>query len=371
MRIVDMEVIPVDASWRVWVFLRLTTDEGLAGLGEATVEGQHAAVAATARSLRERLLGREVADLARLCRELLDESFWEGVVHRSVVGAIEMALLDLLGKSLGVPVHVLLGGAVRDRIPCYTHVSEAIAGHAIEERAEEALQAVQAGWRGVKWDPLPRLDGCRLDPAEVRFVVAQVEAVRRAVGPDPLIMLDLHGRLEPGSAVRLARALLPYEPYFVEEPVSPSDVVGLGDVTRQSPVPIAAGERFLSRPVWWQVLSGTTIEHAQPDVIHVGGLHEARQIAALCEARGVSVAPHNPNGPVATVAAVHFAATLPNLSILEMPADDYIWYARWRDDLLVDPSVVRVVDGFVSVPTRPGLGIELNDEAVARHRVAI
>jgi galactonate dehydratase len=372
MRIVRVDVIPVDAAWRVWVFLRIVTDEGLTGLGEATVEGQDAGVVATARALTERLINREVPKSVSLLRaELLEDSFWEGIVYRSVVGGLEMALLDLIGKSLGVPVHVLLGGALRSQVACYTHVSEASSGHSDEQRAEEARAAIDAGWKGVKWDPLPVSIAGHLDPVATRAVVAQVETVRRELGPDPLLMLDLHGRLDPPSAIRLVRYLAPYDPYFVEEPVPPQNIAGLVEVARHSPVPLATGERILTRPVWWDVLSTGAIEHAQPDIIHVGGPFEARYISALCETRGVRVAPHNPNGPVATVAAIHLAACLPNLSILEMPGDDYLWFARWRDELLVDPSVVRVADGFLSVPQHPGLGIELDEAAVEHYRVSL
>lgn len=367
MRIVRFEILPVDGVWRTWVFVRLTTDDGIQGLGEATVEGQHPAIIATCRALEHLVLGRDPREASQLRLELLGTAFWDGIVFRSAVGAVEMACLDIQARALGVPVHVLLGGAVRDRIPCYTHVSEAESGHTVEERAEEASQAISLGWQGVKWDPLEAGVRGRLDRSSLRSIVAQVAAVRAAVGPEARLMLDLHGRLDPGSALRLAQALVEFDLYFLEEPVPPWSQAALGEVARLSPVPLATGERIIHRSSWFELLAGRGIEHAQPDVIHVGGLFEARFIGAMAEACGISVAPHNPNGPVATAAAIHLAATLPNLSLLEMPGDDYLWFARWRDALLQDATPLRVSQGHVPTPDRPGLGIELNDAEVARH----
>jgi galactonate dehydratase len=199
-------------------------------------------------------------------------------------------------------------------------------------------------------------------------VVAQVEAVRGAVGPDVEILLDLHGRPEPYAAVRLATALETVRPYFLEEPVPPGDVEALALVAERSRVPLATGERVFTTQEWLPIVARGLVEHIQPDVIQVGGLLEARKIAALAEARHLRVAPHNPRSPVGTAASLHLSAVLPDLSLLEMPADDYLWYATWRDELVRDPSALRVEDGCLRVPDAPGLGVELDHQAVARHR---
>lgn len=370
MRITALEIFHVDADWRNWVFLRLTTDTGLTGIGEAGAEGEDYAGVAMLEQLRPSLLGADPRDIGDLVRRLRDESFWKGVVFLSALGGIEMACWDILGKSLGVPAHRLLGGPVRDRIPAYTHISEAASGHSVEERADEARAAVKEGWSAMKWDPLPAGHASTLTAPEVRHVRDQVEAVRDALGPDREILLDLHGRLDPHTAIRVAEAVAPYRPYFLEEPVPPGHVDELSQVTGSMPtVPFATGERILSREDWWPVLERSGIEFAQPDVVHVGGLGELRAIASMAETRRIRFAPHNPNGPVATAAALHVAAVAPNLAVFEMPADDYLWAAKWRDELLQDATPVRAVAGYLPLPAKPGLGIELDDAALAKHAV--
>jgi galactonate dehydratase len=194
-----------------------------------------------------------------------------------------------------------------------------------------------------------------------------LRAVREAVGDDIELLVECHGRLDPATAIQLAREIEPFRPFFMEEPVPPESQDALEKVARQVNVPLAAGERLLTIYDYWPLLERQLVAHIQPDVIHAGGLLACRKIAALAEARYVSVAPHNPNGPVATAAVAHLAASLPNLSMLEMPADDYLWSAKWRDELLVDPSPVRARQGYLELPVTPGLGVEIDEEAIARY----
>jgi galactonate dehydratase len=180
-------------------------------------------------------------------------------------------------------------------------------------------------------------------------------------------MVEAHGRLNPSSAIALARAIEPFRPFFLEEPVPPESLDALAKVASQATIPLATGERIVTAQGYWPLLERQLVDIIQPDVIHVGGLLACKKIAAMAEARYVSVAPHNPNGPVGTVAALHLAANLPNFSILEIPGDDYLWHAQWRDELLTDPTNVQVKDGHLELPEGPGLGVDLDDVAIARY----
>ena len=366
MKITGLTTYVVDADWRNWVFVQISTDEGLIGVGEASLEGYDEQIVAALQRMKAYLLGKDPLDIEAHRRALYDGRFWRGMVLLSALGGIEMALWDIAGKAFSAPVYRLLGGTCRERVRCYTHISEAVSGHSIEQRVEEAQQAVAEGWSALKWDPLPQY-GRTPDSSEVRFVAKQVETVRRAVGDEVELMVEIHGRLDPATAIRVAEAIAPSRPYFMEEPVPPESLDALEAVARRSPVPLATGERILTKQAYWPLLERQLVAYIQPDVIHVGGILESKKIAAMAEARYVGVAPHNPNGPVATAATLHLCANIPNLAIMEMPCDDYLWAARWRDELLLDPTPVQVRDGHLALPERAGLGVELNVAALGKY----
>jgi galactonate dehydratase len=366
MKVIDLKIFVVGADWRNWIFVKVFTDEGLTGVGEASQERDEEMVVGALRGIKSYLVGKNPLDIERHVRALYQGSFWKGTALLSAIGGVEQALWDILGKTCGLPVCALLGGRCRDHIRCYTHISEATSGHSIEQRADEARQAVAEGWTALKWDPFPA-NFLTLRPEAVRFVVEQVAAVREAVGDDVEILVEAHGRLDPDTAIEVARAIQPYRPYFLEEPVPPDSLDALAKVAQHAPVPLAVGERVTTKFDYWPLLERQLVGTIQPDVIHVGGIGELKKIAALAEARYVRVAPHNPNGPVATAATLHLAANLPNFSIQEIPADDYLWAARWRDEFLVDPTVIQVRNGYVRPPLTPGLGIDLNEAAFAKY----
>jgi galactonate dehydratase len=368
MKITDIKFYVVDADWRNWIFLKVFTDEGLTGVGETSQDRVEAKVVAALTAIRSYLVGKSPFDIEHHWRALFHGSFWRDLSLLSALGGIEMALWDIVGKACNQPVYNLLGGRCRNRVRCYTHISEATSGHSIEERAEEARQAVAQGWTALKWDPLPA-NFLTLRPSEMRHVVAQIQAVREAVGDDIDLLIEIHGRLNPTTAIQLAREIAPFQPFFMEEPVPPDNVDMLAKVAAHTPIPLATGERLLTVFDYWPLLERQLVDYIQPDVIHTGGLLACKKIAALAEARYVGVAPHNPNGPVCTAATLQLVANLPNFTIQEMPADDYQWAATWRDEFLVDPSPVRVTRGYLEVPTTPGLGIDLDEAALARYPV--
>jgi len=367
-KITDMKIYVVDADWRNWVFVKLLTDEGLTGVGEASQETADDRVVAVLRAMQTYLLGKDPSLIEHHWRALYHGSSWRDLTLLSALGGVEQALWDIMGKACNRPVHALLGGRCRDRVRCYTHISEATSGHTIQERADEARAAVAEGWTALKWDLLPP-NFLTLTAADLRFVVAQVQAVREAVGDDIDLLIEAHGRLNPTTALQLARELAPLRPYFLEEPVPPESLDALAKVAAQCPIPLATGERLLTLHDYWPLLERQLVGYVQPDVIHVGGILACKKIATLAEARYVGVAPHNPNGPVCTAATLHLVANLPNFSIQEMPVDDYLWSASWRDEFLVDPTIVQVTGGHLNVPTAPGLGIDLDEDAIARHPV--
>lgn len=366
MKITDMRIFVVDADWRDWIFVKLFTSDGLTGVGEAALTGQEQSIVAALQGIKSYILGKDPFQIENHWRNLYHSSFFRGPVFLAALGAVEMALWDITGKALNVPVYTLLGGPCRSRVRCYTHISEATSGHSTQQRVEEALQAVAEGWTALKWDPLPA-NFLTLSPAQMRDVVGQIQAVREAVGDDVEILVECHGRLDPTTAILLAREIAPLRPYFMEEPVPPENLDGLTRVAAHAPLPLAVGERVYTAAEFWPILERQLVSYIQPDVIFVGGVLACKKIAALAEARCAGVAPHNPHGPVCTAATLHLAANLPNFSILEMPADDYLWSAHWRDEFLIDPEPVRVKQGYLALPTTPGLGVELDEEGIARH----
>ncbi|NWG20978.1 MAG: galactonate dehydratase [Chloroflexi bacterium] len=366
MKITDMRIFVVDADWRDWIFVKLLTSDGLTGVGEAALTGQEQSIVAALHAIKSYILGKDPFQIENHWRNLYHSSFFRGPVFLAALGAVEMALWDIAGKALHVPVHTLLGGPCRSQVRCYTHISEATSGHSVGQRVEEALQAVAEGWTALKWDPLPA-NFLSLSPAQMRDVVEQIQAVREAVGDDVEILVECHGRLDPNTAMLLAREIAPLRPYFMEEPVPPENLDGLARVAAHAPLPLAVGERVYTAAEFWPILERQLVGYIQPDVIFVGGVLACKKIAALAEARCVGVAPHNPHGPVCTAATLHLAANLPNFSILEMPADDYLWSAHWRDDFLIDPEPLRVRQGYLALPMAPGLGVELNEEGILRH----
>ncbi len=277
MKIRDLAITVVDAAWRDWVFVQLLSDEGLSGVGEATLEGYADALVEALRTIKSYLVGRSPFEIERHWQTLFRARFWRGTVWLSALGAVEMALWDLVGQALETPVVNLLGGVYRQRVRAYTHISEGASGHSPAQRAEEARQAVAEGWSALKWDPLPR-GASSLDYRQRRAVADQVRSVREAVGDETDLLIELHGRLDPESAIRLAAELEPYRPYFVEEPVPPESLDALAQVAARVNVPLATGERLLTVQAYWPLLERQLVSYIQPDVIHAGGLWEDSEV---------------------------------------------------------------------------------------------
>lgn len=343
-----------------WLFLRVDTDEGVTGWGEPVVEGRADTVAAAVAEMSDYLVGAEPARIEDHWQVLFKGGFYRGgPVLASAVSGIDQALWDIKGKTLGVPVHELLGGAVRDRMRVYSWV----AGDEPTAAAEHAAERVESGFTAVKMNATGRMRALE-SPAEIRDVAARVGAVREAIGDRNEVAVDFHGRVSPAVARQLCRQLEPLHPMFVEEPVVPELSSELGRICGSTSVPVATGERLYSRWDFRDVLS-SGIAVVQPDLSHAGGISECRRIAAMAEAHGVSFAPHCPLGPIALAACLQVDFASPNALIQETSLG--IHYNVGSDvlDYLVDPAVFGYAGGFVERPTGPGLGIEVDERAVA------
>jgi galactonate dehydratase len=370
MKITAVRTVIVNARMRNWVFVKVETGEpGLYGWGEASLEWKTRAVAGCVADFEPMLLGEDPARIEFLYQRMYRHSFWRmGIIGMSAISGIEMALWDIRGKTLGVPVYQLLGGMVRERVRMYTHLGggemEAVYGTQFgldpQLFVDRALAVRSLGYSAVKVLLTPLTEP--LNPiAAYRSAERMMQALRDALGEEMEIMVDCHGRHFTGNAAEFCRVLAPFRPLFVEEPVPPENVAALAAVTRSSPVPIATGERLVTRFGFREIFEQQACHIIQPDLCHCGGLWEARKIAAAAETYYMGVAPHNPLGPVANAAALHFALSTPNFLIQEDMLGDVPW--RWD----VVQSSLRSEEGYWLPTTQPGLGIEIDEAAAAQH----
>ncbi len=370
MRITALKTVVVNAEMRNWIFVKVETDQaGLYGWGEASLEWKTRAVVGAVEDFAPMVLGEDPARIEHLFQKLYRQSFWRvGVIGLSAISGIEQALWDIKGKALNVPVFELLGGQVRERVRMYTHLGGGDMRAVYETHitpdpnifADRAAEVVAKGYTAVKVLITPPTETLN-SLAAYHYAEHAMQAMRRAVGEDVDILVDCHGRHAPANALEFCRVLAPYHPYFVEEPVPPENVDAMAEVRRASPVPIATGERLLTRHDFRPLFEKQACDVIQPDLCHCGGLWEAKKIAAMAEAYYLGVAPHNPLGPVANAAALHFALSTPNFLIQEDMLGDVPW--RWE----VVRSSLTTQAGYWLPTSAPGLGIEIDEAAAARH----
>lgn len=344
-----------------WLFVKISTDDGLAGWGEPIVEGRADTVAAAVKELGDYLLGKDASNIEDLWQVLYRSGFYRGgPILTSAISGIEHALWDLKGKRLGVPIYELLGGAVREKMRVYAWTGGAT--HA-EIRAH-ARTLVAAGYTALKMNATNEMEWIE-SPKNVREAVERLAAVREAVGDDIGIGIDFHGRLHKGMAKVLAKELEPFHPLFLEEPVLPENNEALVELARSTSIPLATGERMYTRWGFKAALASGGVSIIQPDLSHAGGIWEVRKIAAMAEAFDVAVALHCPLGPITLAASLQLDFCTPNAFIQEQVLDLHLTQKRSELlDYLVDPQVFHFEDGFVWKLTAPGLGIEINEEKV-------
>lgn len=366
MKITGIKTFVVNAKLRNWIFVRVETDQpGLYGLGEATLEFQTRAVVGAIEDLSLLIQGEDPRRIEHLWQTMFRHPFFKGgIVTMSALSGIDQALHDLKAKDLGIPLWQLIGGLTRDRLRMYDHLgggdSSAVYNSAAEASfAEKAAQSRADGFTAVKILAVGRtapLDGL----AALKSAERLMAAAREGAGDDMDIMVDLHGRTTAAMAILYAKALEPFRPFFLEEPCQPEDPEGIARVARSTTIPIASGERLVHRREFLPLLQMHGIAVAQPDVCHAGGLTEVRRIAALCDTFGVSMAPHNPLGPIATMVNIHLGFATPNFLIQEVMRSD----VPWRDEIV--QGVTPIVGGYVEPSQAPGIGIDIDFAAAAK-----
>ncbi|GAF78918.1 unnamed protein product [marine sediment metagenome] len=351
MKITDVKTYHMRGVRRNWTFVKMETDQGLYGWGEGTLEGLEHTVEQAIHALANRcLIGQDPTNIERHWQVMYRHGFWRGgPVLGSAVAALDQALWDVTGKAYGVPVYKLLGGPVRDRVRVYTHAnSPGEIKHSIEESGFTAFKC-------TAWYRSENVEERQIVP---RFK-EQIAAYRDLVGPDIDIMYDNHGLSRPSQAIAMMRAVEEYNLYFFEEPTQPDNLDNLARVRHAANVktPIATGERLYHRWDYRYLLENQLADIIQPDISHCFGISELNRIAAAAETYYIRIAPHNPNGPICTAAAVQVCAAIPNFAILET-IDSPPWHKK------VQKEPLKFVNGYIELPTTPGLGVDLDEEVI-------
>lgn len=343
-----------------WLFLKVTTDDGCEGWGEPIVEGQAGTVRGAVEDMADFLIGRDPRQIEDIWQTLFRARFYRGgPVMMSAIAGVNQALWDIKGKCHGLPIYDLLGGKVRDRVQIYAGIS----GETPDDVAAQAQQRKDEGLAAIKMGAVNTVH--YMDTFQhIDEAVARVAAVRSQVGNDFSIAVDFHGKVHKPMAKMLIRELEPFHLMFVEEPILPMHNEALLDLKRSASIPIATGERMYSRWDFKTILAEGSVDIIQPDVSHAGGISEVLRIAAMAEAYDVALVPHCPLGPIALASCIQVDAIAYNALIQEQSLG--IHYNKSADllDYLADPSVFRYEDGYVNVPTAPGLGIALDEEKI-------
>ncbi|MEQ6390664.1 galactonate dehydratase [Bacillaceae bacterium S4-13-58] len=359
MKITSLETFIVPPRW---LFLKISTDEGIAGWGEPVVEGRSGTVKAAVEELSDYLIGKDPLRIEDHWNVLYRSGFYRGgPILMSAIAGIDQALWDIKGKFYNAPIYQLLGGPCRDSIRVYSWIG----GDRPSDVGQAAKEVVDAGFTAVKMNGTEELQYVdsyqKIDEA-----VERIAAVREAVGPYVGIGIDFHGRVHKPMAKILAKELEPFHPMFIEEPVLAENNEALREIAQHTNIPIATGERMFSRWDFKNLLSEGYVDIIQPDLSHAGGITECKKIFSMAEAYDVAVAPHCPLGPIALAACLQVDATSHNAFIQEQSLG--IHYNQGSDllDYLEDKSVFEYKEGYVAIPKGPGLGIEINEEHVKK-----
>ncbi len=360
MKITEIKPIVVHCFRTNWVFVKVMTDEGIYGIGEGTLEYKENALTGALKDLEHALIGKDPFDTEWIWHQNYRDAYWRGgPVLMSALSAVDMALWDIKGKALGVPCWKLLGGKCRDKVPCYANCWFTGAKEP-EEFAAKATAAVEKGFKGLKWDPFGK-NYRQLPPEDFKKAMRCIEKVKEATDGKAEILIECHGRFDLPTALRLCHALEAFDPYWVEEPIIPDTMRALADLRARVRVPIACGERLYSTQQIMDAVELRACDYLQPDSSHAGGLTEMKKIAGICDAHHIPFCAHNPSGPVANAVTLALGVSTPGYCIHETLFDD----VPWRKDV-VDEDV-KFVDGFMYANDRPGLGVDIDEAAAAKH----
>jgi galactonate dehydratase len=380
MQITQVEIFDIDLSSATYhwnpVLIRIQTDEGISGVGEVGLAygtGSSAGVGMVRDLARDILIGADPLRIDHIWDRMFRRTFWGqggGPVVYGGMSAIDIALWDLKGKVHGLPVYEMLGGRCHDRLLVYANGWYRSA-NTPDEYAERAASVVADGYKAMKFDPFAvRPDGIwdypsrALSKERADLAVARVAAVRKAVGPDIEILVEVHGNLGTTSAIQVGKRLEELRPFFYEEPVDALNVESMRKVSENVAIPIAAGERLYTRYGFRPYIESQVLDILQPDMCLAGGISEVKKIAAHAETYNLHIQPHNCASPISTAAAVQLDACIPNFIIQEI----FPYRQDANYDLVQQALELQVVDGYLSVPELPGIGMELNDDALVKHR---
>jgi len=357
MKITELEPILVSPpNWRNFIFVKIHTDEDVTGVGEAGFTGRERTVAEAIREFERLLRGKDPREIERLFQMMYRSTFFRGgPVLMAAISAINIALWDILGKLYDAPIYRLLGGKCREKVRVYVHLK----GESPEELAEEASARVKEGFTAVRFAPFisgfERMRHSRI----VDVAVSQVRAVREAVGDDADICLDIHGRVDPYQAIVIAKELEPYKIFFYEDPILPENIDMMAYVAQHINIPIATGERLYTIYDFMELISKKAASMVRPDLCLAGGISQCRKIAAIAEANYTGVVPHCPLSGVAVAASVHFALSIHNFTLQE--------YVPLAAEQPIVKNRVKLKNGYLEAPERPGLGVELDDKLLSRY----
>ena len=357
MKITEVKTFPVFYGSRNYLFVKIETDEGIYGVGEFGITWKEQAGVGAIRHMASDLIGRDPLNIEYIWQILFRGDFFPGGrIHMAAISAIDIALWDIKGKALGQPVHMLLGGRLRDRVVCYT----GIGGRTPEETARSAEDRVAEGWKYLRMSVLDR-DGI-LEPATaVRDSVAHFAAAREAVGPDIEICIDVHTRLDPPDTIRLGRKLEPYDPFFIEDPLRCENPQTYRLVRNHVNCPLAVGEHYATKWEFRQLIEEELADYARIDLCIVGGLTEARKVANWCETHYIRIVPHNPLGPVSAAACLHLDVATDNFAVQE----GGLVGRTVMEDLF--PVQAPYESGYLLATDRPGLGVEFDEAATGKY----
>jgi galactonate dehydratase len=343
-RITKLETFKVKPRW---LFLKIHTDQGIVGLGEPVVEGRADTVATALKEIEPYLVGKDPRRVIHHWQAIYRHAFYRGgPILTSALSGVEQALWDIKGKALGVPVYELLGGPTRHSVRVYAHASSM---EAVKKAKEKGFTAFKTGVLNATQS------GVIASPKFIGAAVEQFARLRETAGDDADIGIDFHGAISPQNAALLIKELEPYQPFFIEEPVNCQHVDVMASLARKTHIPIATGERIFTKWGFREILEKGAASILQPDLCHAGGIFECRLIAGMAEAYYASIAPHNPLGPISLACGIQLSASIPNFLCQEQ--------VSLGDGYLVEPF--RVVEGHIPIPGGPGLGIELDEEALA------
>jgi galactonate dehydratase len=362
MKISQMSLLVMGSAWRNLTFLKLITDESLTGISEVRLCNRTNALLGYLEECKQRyILGTDPFRIEQIVQRMFRDDYGRvGEICASAISLVEIACWDIVGKAAGLPVYVLLGGAVRDRIKAYANAWYQVP-RTPEDFGRAAKAAVAKGYQALKFDPFGA-GYYEMERKERVHCVSLVEAVRAAVGPDVELLIEMHGRFSPATAIRIARDLEPFEPSWVEEPVPPDNLKALAKAARHIRIPVATGERLHHKQEFRELFERQACDIIQPDLTECCGLLEGRKIAAMADMCYITVAPHNVGGPVSTATALHFAACTTNFKIQEHFND--FTEPHTRECATGCP---KVVDGYFSLPNGPGLGVALNEDIIKAH----